>query len=274
MSSVNADTRTIDLSVDLNATPDQVWMAISDGEWLSRWFSPIASAEPGEGGHVTVSWGAGSEWTNRIAVWRPGAHLRLEDAAAEGGSASALDYLLEPCRLPESCQDGTQRQDGTRLRLVNSGLPGGADSKDFIHMMENGWRFFLWNLKHVLERHPGVPRVMLSARPWVQGTREEVWSRLFASSGFGPAPATAGDRFRFPLDGGEALDGVAVHCDRPWAFAGMVESFGDGVLHVELEGSGGRWKLGVWLSAYGVEPAVREKVGQALKATVGRLFKA
>lgn len=261
MSGEQEGARTIDLSVDLDAAPADVWTAISDGEWMSRWFSPIASAEPGEGGSVTVAWDEGSEWTSRIAVWRPGVHLRLEDDVPEGTPPSALDYYLEP------------RNGGMRLRLVNSGLSGGPEADDFLHMMENGWRFFLWNLKHILERHPGVPRTMISARPWVRGTREDVWRRLFAPDGLGNAPPPlAGDRFRFALDGGEVLEGVAVHSDRPWAFAGMVESFGDGVLHVELEGSGDRWKLGVWLSAYGVAPAVRDRVGQALRVTVDRVF--
>ena len=258
----NSNTGTIELSVEIRATPGEVWTAVSDGEWLSRWFSPIASVEPGEGGHVTVSWGDEGEWTSRIKLWRPGAHLRLEDVVPEGASASTLDYYLEP-------QDGV-----TKLRLINSGLASGPETAEFLYMMENGWRFFLWNLKHVLERHPGVPRIMISARPWVHGTREDVWGRLFGSSGFGEAPATPGEPFRFPLDGGEFLEGVAVHSDRPWAFAGVVESFGDGVLHVELEGSGERWKLGVWLSAYGLATDLRERVGQALKATVNRLFSA
>ena len=260
MSGEQEGARTIDLSVDLDTAPADVWTAISDGEWMSRWFSPVASAVPGEGGNVTVAWDEGNEWTSRIAVWRPGAHLRLEDEVPEGTPPSALDYYLEP------------RNGGTRLRLVNSGLSGGPEADDFLHMMENGWRFFLWNLKHVLERHPGVPRTMISARPWVRGTRDDVWRRLFAPDGLGSAPPLAGNRFRFALDGGKALEGVAIHSDRPWAFAGMVESFGDGVLHVELEGSGDRWKLGVWLSAYGVAPAVRDRVGQALRATVDRLF--
>lgn len=260
MSGEQDSTRTIELKVDLDAAPADVWTAISDGEWMSRWFSPIASAEPGEGGSVTVAWEEGGEWTSRIAVWRPDAHLRLEDIVPEGTPASALDYYLEP------------RNGGTRLRLVNSGLSGGPDADEFLHMMENGWRFFLWNLKHVLERHPGVPRTMIRARPRVRGTRAEVWSRLFAPDGLGKAPSRVGDRFRFALDGGEVLQGVAVHSDRPWSFAGVVESFDDGVLHVELEGSGDRWKLGVWLSAYGVAPAVRDRVGQALRATVDRLF--
>ena len=48
-----SDARSIDLRTDLRAAPEAVWKAISDGEWLSRWFSPTASAEPGAGGLVT-----------------------------------------------------------------------------------------------------------------------------------------------------------------------------------------------------------------------------
>lgn len=278
MSGEGTRPRSIDLSVDVDAAPEAVWAAISGGEGLSRWFSPVASSEPGEGGSVTVSWGPGTEWTSRIAVWKPCERLRLVDPPAEetgsgtdGTDASApgpgdappesaLDYWIEP------------RGRGARVRLVNSGLQAGDGAEEFLRMMENGWRFFLWNLKHCLERHPGVPRVMISARPRVRGTREEVWRRLFGRDGLGEAPGGPGDRFRFALVGGEVLGGATVLSDRPWAFAGMVESFGDGVLHVELEGSGDSWRLGVWLSAYGVAPGVRARVGGALKSTVAGLF--
>ncbi len=263
------EARSIEMSIDVGAAPEDVWKAISDGEWLSRWFSPMASSDPREGGLVAFSWGEGAEWTSRISVWRPAVHLRLVDAPAEDAETpeddgqapvAALDYHLEP------------REGGTRLRLVNSGLPAGEEANDFVHMTKNGWRFFLWNLKHVLERHRGVPRIMINVRPWVAGTREDVWNRLFGPAGFGEAPGQAGDRFRFRLDGGQVLAGATVLSDRPWAFAGQVESFCDGVLHVELEGSGDRWKLGVWLSAYGVALDERERIGGALRETVGRLF--
>ena len=158
-------------------------------------------------------------------------------------------------------------------------------------MMLNGWRVFLWNLGHAVERHPGVPRRMISVRPWVTGSREEVWERLFGDEGLrgdggvGAAAAgsvaagsvaagsvAAGDRFRFVLDGGVVLEGEVVLCDRPRAFAGMVESLNDGVLHVEMEGSGERWRMGVWLSVYGVEEGRGDRVGGALERTIGRLF--
>ena len=215
-------------------------------------------------------------------MWQPGERLQMVDLsdpeAAGQGTALTVDYHL-------SAADGE-----TRVHLVNSGLPATPDFDNHFHMMTNGWRVFLWHLKHVAERHPGVPRKLIRTRPWVTGSREEVWGRLFGEEGLGedgdadaspdskPAGAipvgspAEGDLFHFDLDDGEVLKGKVVLCDRPWAFAGMVESLNDGVLHVEMEGSGERWKMGVWLSAYGVEEGRCDRVAEALERTVGRLF--
>jgi len=218
------------------------------------------------GGRVTVSWGDG-EWTSHIVAWQPDVHMRMEyesetsdgqdDQEAEEQSVTALEYRLEP------------REGGTKLRLVNSGFAASSEWDDYFRMASQGWRFFLWNLKHVLERHPGVPRTMISVRPWVTGSRAEVWDRLFSDVG-----APGEKRLRFGLDGGLELTGSVILSDRPWAFAGVVESLKDGVFHVELEGSGDRWKLGLWLSAYGVKAAECDRVRQALESTAARLFPA
>ena len=95
-----------------------------------------------------------------------------------------------------------------------------------------------------------------------------------AEKAAGAGPDAPGGPFRFVLDGGEVLEGTVVLSDRPWAFAGMVASLDDGVFHVEMEGSGDRWKLGVWLSAYGVDPTRCKEVGESLKKTINRLLPA
>lgn len=258
-------TRTITLSVDIAVAPETVWRALADGDRLANWFSPIASVDPGEGGTVTVAWAEGAEWTSVISVWRPARHLQLvdeppEEAAAEGAVPMVLDYHLEA------------RGGGTRVHLVNSGLSAGKDWDDTFYMMTNGWRFFLWNLKHYLERHASTRRIMISERPWVTGTREEVWNTIFGAEGLGRVPPAPGEPFSLRLDGGTALAGTTVLCDRPWAFAGVVTSLNDGILHVELEGTGERWKMGVWLSAYGVEEERCRETGEALGHTISRLF--
>ena len=265
-------TRTIDLTVEIAAPVDEVWKAVATGDGIARWFAPIASVDDGEGGTVTVAWAEGADWPSRITAWRPGEHLQMVDLsdadAAAAGTALTVDYHLE---------DAAGK---TRLRLVTSNVPGTPDWEDYVNMMLNGWRVFLWNLAHAVERHPGVARRMISVRPWVTGSREEVWERVFGEEGLGgggvgavaAGSVAAGDRFRFVLDGGEALEGVVVLCDRPRAFAGMVESLNDGVLHVEMEGSGERWRMGVWLSVYGVDEGWGGRVAAGLGGTIGRLW--
>ncbi len=258
-------TRTIALSVDIASSPEAVWQAVSEGDRLANWFAPIASVDPGEGGTVTVGWAEGADWTSVISVWRPVEHLQLVDeppaeAAAEGAVPMVLDYHLEP------------REGGTRVHLVNSGLSASKDWDDAFHMMTNGWRFFLWNLKHYLERHSGTPRNMISERPWVTGPREAVWDTILGPDGLGTVPTKPGEAFSLRLDGGTALEGTTILSDRPWAFAGMVSSLNDGILHVELEGTGERWKMGVWISAYGVEEERCKQTGEALGRTISRLF--
>ena len=264
MAPTRPETRNIELSVEIDAPARAVWRAITDGDAVSNWFAPVASAEPGEGGHLTVSWGADSEWTSRITVWEPDVHLRLADdlpdEAAEQGAAMTLDYFLEG-------RDGT-----TRLGLVNSGLSADPSWDDGVRMMTNGWRFFLWNLKHYLERHPDSHRTMISERPWVTGTREEAWETVFGDDGLGRVSERAGDEVSLRLDGGHLLEGAVVLSDRPWAFAAMLASLNDGVLHVEMEGSGERWKMGVWLSAYGLEEERCDRIRAALGQTIARLF--
>ena len=260
----NSNTRNIEVSVEIDAPVETVWRALTDGDAVASWFAPIASARPGEGGHLTVSWGGGSEWTSHITVWEPFRHLRLVDQlpddTPEEGGAMSCDYHLEP-------RDGT-----THLTLVNSGLLTDPSWDDTFHMMRNGWRFFLWNLKHLVERHPGKRRRMIGERPWVTGTREEVWDTIFGAEGLGAVPAEPGEAFSLHLGGGKALEGTVVLSDRPWAFAGMVTSLNDGVLHVEMEGTGERWKMGVWLSAYGLEEERCKEIGAALRQTMSRLF--
>ena len=259
-------TRDIELSVEIAAPVEAVWRAITEGDAVASWFAPMASAEPGEGGHLTVSWGGGAEWTSWITIWEPHSHLRLVDQlpeeAAEQGFVMAYDYHLE------------NRGGKTLLRLVNSGLSTEASSDDTVHMMENGWRVFLWNLKHFVERHPNTRRTMISERPWVTGTREEVWDTIFGKDGLGTVPngSPDGQPFRLVLDDDVALEGTVVLSDRPWAFAGKLTSANDGVLHVEMEGMGERWKMGVWLSAYGVEEERCKEISAALEKTISRLF--
>src|SRR5581483_3380801 len=70
------------------------------------------------------------------------------------------------------------RKGKTVVRLVNSGFSMDAEWDDQYSATEAGWKYFLFNLKHYLERHAGTPRVQLSERRKSEQPRSEMWSRI------------------------------------------------------------------------------------------------
>ena len=46
--------RKVDLTIDIDATLEEVWQALTTGEGIARWFAPYAAVTPGEGGSVAV----------------------------------------------------------------------------------------------------------------------------------------------------------------------------------------------------------------------------
>ena len=86
--------RAFEMALDLPASPDDVWRALTAAEELVRWFPVDARVTPGPGGSMVWSWGENWDWATRIDAWEPGRLLRLvqEDARpydAEGSGRAA-----------------------------------------------------------------------------------------------------------------------------------------------------------------------------------------
>ena len=168
-----------DKTVRIRADVATVWRALTDAEEITRWFAPDARVTPGTGGKIWLSWGAGAgEGESTIEIWDPGKRLRTLEpprealAAAEGQAAAAprgpiaVDYFLEG--------HGGE----TVLRLVHSGFGSGADWDDEFHSTNHGWDIFLGNLKHYLERRPGLPCVQAFVALPCAVAPETAWQRL------------------------------------------------------------------------------------------------
>ena len=90
--------RGIDLTIDIDATLDEVWQALTTGEGIARWFAPYATVTPGEGGSVSVGWDPKEMWDTPITVWEP---MRRMQTASEMPSKDgrivrlAVDYYLD-----------------------------------------------------------------------------------------------------------------------------------------------------------------------------------
>ncbi|MFF5258335.1 SRPBCC domain-containing protein [Actinomadura viridis] len=219
--------------IEIDASSDDVWRAVTDGDELTRWYAGRATSVPGEGGAVTVGWenadGGLDEGTSRIEVWEPGRRLRLVDEPAEGF----------PAADGPTVQEWTIEVRGGRtvLRLVHSGFPESDDWDGIYDSTDHGWDAFLHYLRFYLERHLGEPRLaVVATRPSPAG-----WGTLTAALGL------AGDRFATTTASGERLSGrVLLERDRKVLLA-SVDQLDDGVLFMTLE-AGGVWSS---LAAYG-----------------------
>ena len=117
----------LDLQIEVAATPEQVWEAISTGPGISAWFMPAEV----EGEQITFHHMAGGSSEAEVTDAEAPRRLRF----TEGDGAQATEFLVEA------------RSGGTCVvRVVGSGFGGkGAD---------DGWTAALLGLKLYLEHFP------------------------------------------------------------------------------------------------------------------------
>src|ERR1700682_5696725 len=147
-------TRAHETRVEIDATVEEVWKAITESDKLSRWFAPKMTVKPGVGGSVLADWGGGLAGKVDIEVWEPNRHLRLgetRDFFPLGPGAPA-----EPCRL---VQDYYLQAEGGRtvLRLVHSGFGSSSAWDGEYEGTRGGWPVCFLRLKYGLERHRNEP---------------------------------------------------------------------------------------------------------------------
>jgi len=249
--------RSIDLTIDIDATLDEVWQALTTGEGIARWFAPYAEVTPGADGSVSIGWDPKEMWSQPITVWEPPRHMQTasEMPSADGRMVRlAVDYYVEA------------HAGRVRVRLVHSGFDDSGSWDDYIDGLDAGWTFFLFNLKHALERHRGVDRQQLSAR-FRTTARAGDEHPVFGPKGLRVQPAVGGlapgDACRLSLGGVDVDARVAVrHAPRTIAF--VVPAWNDALLFVEREGMKETHGLGVWLSLYGVPDATAAPLRQGL----------
>jgi uncharacterized protein YndB with AHSA1/START domain len=244
-----APSRAFEMTLDLAASPEDVWRALTVAEELVRWFPVSAEVTPGPGGSMVWSWGENWDWATHIEAWEPGRRLRLvqQDArpydaegrpVPEGQAASAriaIEFTLESHRGQ------------TRLRLVHSGFGRGAAWDDEVEGITEGWQAELASLRHYLERHRGRDRAFRIAWRATSLSREEAWERLVCAGGFefSPADVKAGQPYSVLVPGGARLNGiVALHLPRQ-TLAGTLRELDDGWFRV-LTWSIPGGSTGVW----------------------------
>ena len=139
--------------IELTATPEEVFRAVTDPEQIVKWFVPGARVDPRVGGEYVKSWGPGVESKSTISAWEPGQHFGTysERSIAFGCEGRPVDTGV----VQKICVDYYIESLGggiTRLRLVQSGFGPEAAWDDEFAETKSGWAAYLKKLKGLLEQ--------------------------------------------------------------------------------------------------------------------------
>ena len=222
------NTRDIELSVELDASPEDVFRAVTDGTEIAKWLAPearVTAPEGGKKGRIWISWGEGMSVEHEIEIFE--APKRIRHPSGQNGETKAplyADWSIE-------AREGGK----TTLRLVHSGFSASADWDDEYEAHKRGWTLMLQNLRQYFARHAHEPAVHL---PWmsnVESPRGSIWKTLLATFGFSGPPRQS-DPFRFTTPNGSVLTGVVDLVTETRVLALVVREYDDALLRFTLEG--------------------------------------
>ena len=182
--------REFELSTEItvDATPEEVWAAISTGPGIDSWFMGRTELEPGEGGAVRLDMGA-YEMQSDITAWDPPHRLAHRTEVEPDGTFRAFEYIVEG-----------RDQGSTVVRAVISGFLGADNWETEYNALSQDGPIYPYTLgqylTHFLGR-TGQPITGFGARVI---DRETYWTRLDAASGC-PHDVAVGDEVRLTPEG-------------------------------------------------------------------------
>lgn len=241
-------TRSHEHEIEIDASVEEVWKAITDAEELTRWLCDRAKVTPGPGGTYWIAWGEGpaeQAIEKQFDVWEPGKHLRLTggDLAAMGLAAPMVEeYTIE------------SRQGRTVLRMVHSGIPDTPQWDGFYEGTKEGWAIFFRVLRHYLENHPGKPRSTVGVMYPLQIDRESAWATLTGPAGLGIDRLEDGEPYVATTSAGDRLEGKVSMASPLKAVALTVDNMDGAYLCAAIEEMGGMTFFWLTLSFFGLDP--------------------
>lgn len=265
---VEGNPRTVKAEVEVDASPEAVWAALTKAEELTRWFPLEAEVEPGK--RLKMSWRGDYLVDSKIHTWEPGKKLAIT-TDSWGIGPLLLEYEIEG------------KGGRTIVRVVHSGFGHGDDWDAFYDGVQRGWRFELGGLKHYLEWHAGEEREVAWARQPTGLSFEEAWERVTGPGGLSADGAmgqsTPGEAFRFVMPSGDELTGTTRVCRPPRQFVATIDNWNNAYFRMEMEtGEGSMSAKGteviLWMSAYGVDRVKMQALESRLQGLLADLLAA
>ncbi len=232
----------------VNATPEQVWKAVSTPAGLDAWFMGENELEPRLGGAVRTTL-HGFTMDSTITTWEP--PHRYASTSPEDADGRLMTFAFEI--------EG-RSGDTTTLRFVHSGFLPGDDWEQEYDALKNGDPAYVAKLVEYIEHFQG--RIAVPITLWgPQVSRERAWSAFTNALGL-TAPPSVGQPAHFRADGLADLDGEIDYVSRD--FIGLRTSDG---MYRFIHGMGT-----VALGHHIFQSVDREATEQAWQAWVDRTF--
>jgi uncharacterized protein YndB with AHSA1/START domain len=229
----------LEKSIELNASPDQVWNALTNPTELVKWFPLEARLTPGLGGRYFISWGAAWEGEGEIIAWEPGNRLGWKNPMG------TVEFVIE------------SRAGKTVLRLVQSSFLSGEDwENEWSASTDYGWGFMLLSLQWIFERHAGAVRQVRWPRQASGLSREETYARLLRAGGIFQADANAILRasatYKAATTTGQSFSGKVEFLKPLRGFCISIRELNDALFWLTIEGASDKIDAQIWLSAFNV----------------------
>jgi uncharacterized protein YndB with AHSA1/START domain len=212
--------------IEVQATPQQVWRAVTEADHIIRWFAPQARVEPGLGGKVWISWGPGMEGEAPIHLWEP--DRRFGWTEGEGDRAKLVELTIE-------AKDGF-----TLVRLTQGGFGDGPRHADEYESVDGGWQTFLASLQHALAVHQGQSFQPVCRMLVVPGSRDTVVSLLNEQLRFDPPlnDIPVGGSYTATLPNGIAIEGTRLNPFKPGYYLLTVADWNESLIAFFSEQAG------------------------------------
>jgi len=186
--------------IEIDASPEDVWEALTTGAGMDGWFMGTNEVEPRLGGAVRTNL-PGFTMESTITTWDPPHRFADESPEAEDGRLMAFAYEIEG--------RGGGR---TLLRWVHSGFLPGDDWETEFDALKDGDPAYIFKLGEYLEHFRGRRAVPVGAfGPQVdRGRAFAVFTRELGL----PLTPAVGDRVDANLEGVGGIDGVVDYLSR------------------------------------------------------------
>ena len=136
------DTRTIDRTVLVNRSPEEVWTYLTEARKIEQWFASKVDARAVAGGAYRFTFQKKDGTTDHE---RAGKFTVVERPTRVGFD---WDFGAGPTRVSIDLQ---RKGEATEIRLQHAGFGTDEPSSGALAAHEQGWGMFLGNLKSVME---------------------------------------------------------------------------------------------------------------------------